>query len=102
MSRWTIPCSWALLESEHDLLDDAQRHRQVGRSALREMVAQVPPIYELQHHVALAVELAELMDMDNVRMVELGDGVRLGLETQERGGIGGQVGSKELERHLGA
>ena len=38
--------------------------------------------------------------MDDVRVVELGDGLGLGLEAQQGGGVGGQVGAEQLEGDL--
>ena len=46
------------------------------------MIAEVPALDVFQHHVPLAVVLADLVDVDDVGMVQFGDRLGLGLEAE--------------------
>ena len=51
---------------------DRERQRQVGRALLLEVLAEVRPLDVLHRDEADAVDAAERVDVDDVRVVELG------------------------------
>ena len=84
-SRWTTPSRGAKARPVEDLLHD---HEPVLEA--RDLVAfsssspQVAALEQLHGHVGHALLLAEVVDRDDVRVVELGGGVRLALEALAR------------------
>ena len=79
MSRWRMPASWAWARPLQ--MPRARRPASFCSMALpwaewwRDL-----PVHELHDDVGHAVDLAEVVDADEVRVVELGHGLGLGLE----------------------
>jgi hypothetical protein len=79
-----------------------QRLRQPGRLARRQRRALQLPVEaaagaELQGQVGPALVDADLEDLDDVRMLQAGDGFRLGLEALQGGAAGVSAGQDHLE-----
>ncbi len=92
------PLVVGVLEREGDLPDHAEGDGQVRRPLAREVVAEVPPLDVFEDHVSLAVVLAELVDVDDVRVVQFRDGLGLGLEPLQGGGVGRELVAEQLQR----
>jgi hypothetical protein len=70
----------------------------VGRQP-RRLRRQAAPLDQLHREVVLALVLADLVDRDDVRMVEVGGRLRLGVKALHVGGGGQLAGQDHLERH---
>ena len=86
MSRWTRPCSWACSRPERRLADELAGvgHRQRPQASTN-WPGQAVDI--LHHQEPGAVDIAGVVGLDDVRMVELADGLHLALEAGDRLGV---------------
>ncbi len=66
----------------------------------RKPISQRLPFEQLRHDEEDALVLSEIVDGQNVRMRQRGDGLGFALETRHRVGILGAVSRKDLDRHL--
>ena len=79
------------LQGGGHLPHDAQGQQHFGRPLVRQVLAQVAALDVLQGHVVQAARLAEGVDLDDVGVGGAGDGLGLGLEALQGGGVGGQL-----------
>ena len=70
------------------------------KSGGREPVSQRLPFEQLRHDVEDALVRSEIMDGQDVRVRQRGDGLRLALEARQRVGVLRAVGRQDLDRHL--
>ena len=75
-SRWMIPASWASLDGP------GERGHQLGRSPAwlgiaGQAVFQGSPLEQLEREEGKAIDLADLVDLDDIRVAEPGDGLGL-------------------------
>ena len=63
-----------------------------------ELLGEVAPLDQLHAEIALAVVLADLVDRDDPRVIEQGDGLGLVLEASQLGVVGQNSGLDHLER----
>ncbi len=84
------------LEGVADLGDDGQGLAG-GEAAAVDEVAQGDAVHELHEQIKIAAGLAEVVDGDDVRVVEAGQGLGLAGEALGEGGVGAALGGEELE-----
>ena len=81
-SRWTIPAWWAAWTARASVtISSAAGASRLGRA--RQAVVEVAPLEQLQRHERQAVDLADVVDLDDVGMAEPGDGLGLDAEPGE-------------------
>ncbi len=81
-------------------LDPDVEERSNGHRTRLEQRAQRSPFDELQDDEKNPVRGPELVERDDVRMVEAGDGIRLLLEAAAALGVRGDGGGQHFEGHL--
>ncbi len=81
------------------LLHDRIGQRQVERTLLDEVVSQVRALDVLHRDEVHIVHAAQGVNVDNIRMIELGDGGRFCFETPEIRRVGREIGPEHLEGH---
>ena len=86
------------LERLADLRDDGQRLLWAEVPAALEL-PQVGAVHELHHQIGVSTGLAEVVDADNVRVAELGQGAGLALEALAEGRVFIGLRGQDLERH---
>jgi hypothetical protein len=84
------------------LAHDRQRQRQVGRSLAGQIIAQGAALDILEGHEVETVHLTNRIDLHDVGVRDGGDGLGLGVEPFQAGGVGGQFGLEQLQRHSAA
>ena len=82
------------------LSHDAQGEEQFRRPFFGDELAEIAALDVFEGHVGEAVDVADGVDLNDVGVVDLGDGLGLGLEALERRGVDGEVGAQDLEGHL--
>ena len=95
-SRCTIAGGMGRLESLDDLNNEPEG-LVCGQSARLEPLLQRLPVDVLHGDERLAVDLANFVDLANVRVVEGGGGLGLAQEAMLGGGVGFEVFGKELQ-----
>ena len=98
-SRWRIPCSWAKCIARARLAQSSAAARG-GRGLPPSLRSSESALDEFEREERLAVVLADVVDLDDVRMLELGD--RLGLDVWKRASLmGAGMGARQdhLEGH---
>ena len=87
------------IECACDLLEDADRPGGVERP-LAQQLFQVGAVDEAHRDVQLPVDLAGVVDRDDVRMLERGGQARLAEEALAERDVVGQVGCEQLQRDV--
>ena len=95
-SRWTIPsrCASATPRARASTSVAARRAGQGVPSSRR---SRLPPGDVLQLEEGQAVGLADVVDLDDVGVLELGDGLGLGQEADRGDGVGVGAGQDHLQ-----
>ena len=81
-SRWTIPASWAAWTARASVTISSAACRP-GWGVPAEPVGEAPAFEQLQRHERQAVDLADVVDLDDVGVPEPGDGLGLDAEPGE-------------------
>ena len=90
-----------LFERAADLLEDGDRAIRRHGAALLERVGEALSLEELHHDVEDAFGRGpEVVDLDGVRVLKLGDGADLALEARLDLGVARQMGMERLHRDL--
>ena len=89
-------------EPVEDLLHDRELVLEAFDLALGEQLPQVAALEQLHGHEGHALLLAEVVDGDDVRVVQLGRGLGLALEADARALVGAELAGDDLDRHLAA
>ena len=76
-SRWMTPCLVGGVHGPRQRLDQPRRLRG-GSGVPSSLLVQAAAVAELQREDGHAVVLADLVDLDDVGMLQAGDGLRLG------------------------
>ena len=95
-SRWTIPASWAAWTARASVTISSAAWRP-GWGVPASRSARLPAFEQLQRDERQAVDLADLVDLDDVGMAEPGDGLGLDPEAGEVVGAGLAAAADHLE-----
>ena len=98
-SRWTIPFSCAA-SSASAICRATARASSRGSGAALQPLGEVLALDELHDEGADAARLLEAVDRGDVRVLELGEELRLALEAGEAVGVGGERLGEDLDRDL--
>ena len=95
-SRCTMPAAWATARPSAIWLAISITRRGLQPLPLERAVERLPGD-QLHHDVGPAVEFADVVDRDDVRVVEQGRQPGLALQALRRGAVGGQFVGDELD-----
>ena len=59
-----------------------------GSRAVRQLVEEAPPFEQLECHIGRAVEVSNVVDLQDIGMAKRGDGLRLDLEASDLDFVG--------------
>ena len=96
-SRWTIPSRCASAIAAGQRLDQPSPPAAAARGCRRAARSRLPPADVLQLEEGQAVGLADVVDLDDVGVLELGDGLGLGQEAGGGDGVGVGAGQDHLQ-----
>ena len=99
-SRWMTPWSWAALSPSRDLPEDVGQARSREPPNALENRREVFAFDELHGEELDAVELAEIVNPQDVLVRDLARELDLPLEALERIGVVADVGPDELQGHI--
>ena len=98
-SRWTIPFSCAASRASA-ICRAMARASSSGSGPALQPLGEVLALDELHDEGADAARLLEAVDRGDVRVLELGEELRLALEAREALGVGGERLGQDLDRDL--
>ena len=86
-----------MLEGRADLEGDVDRVAPREAAAMLDQVVEPAPLDELHRVPVLSVFVAGVVELDDVRMRELGERLDLALEALEEAGVLGELGGEDLD-----
>ena len=97
-SRWMIPC-WCRCSTARATVATSRTAAGGSIGPCGDPLGQALAVDVLHRKEVLAVELADVVDVDDVRVAEPGGGLRLGLEAADQLGRGQVAGQDHLHGH---